>query len=92
MDRIPYSAIPLAIGMLIIIWFLLLDRILSQTPDAHLQFLLDRMGINKKEDPNDFSNLWVTNTFIQVITSCGQAAGEPRSSSPAPKLEGARRG
>jgi len=45
MDHISYSAIAMAIGLLIVIWAFLVHMILRQTPDAHLQFLLDLMEV-----------------------------------------------
>jgi hypothetical protein len=41
MDQIPNSAIVIAIGLLVIIWGFFFHMIMSQAPDAHLQFLLD---------------------------------------------------
>jgi len=49
MDRIPYSAIGITFSLLIIIWFFLLHMILSRSPDAHLQILLNLMSANKEE-------------------------------------------
>ena len=55
MDRIPYSAVALAIGVLIVVWFFLLDMIFSRTPHAHLRILLDVISTNEEES-SGFSN------------------------------------
>lgn len=57
MDRIPYSAVALAIGMLIVVWFFLLDMIFGRTPHAHLRILLDVMSTNREES-SGCSNPW----------------------------------
>ncbi len=44
MDYIPNAAVAMAIGLLIVIWVFLIHMILSQAPDAHLQFFLDLAG------------------------------------------------
>jgi hypothetical protein len=54
MDHIPYPAVALAISLFILIWFFLLQMIMSQAPDAHLHILLDLMS-NKEERPADRS-------------------------------------
>jgi hypothetical protein len=43
MDNIPNSAIVTGIGLLIAIWGFLAHMIISQGPDAHLQFLVELM-------------------------------------------------
>jgi hypothetical protein len=50
MDPIPNSAIAMAIGLLMVIWAFLVHMIMSQGPDAHLQFLTELM-----EDAEDRS-------------------------------------
>ena len=54
MDHISYSAIAMAIGLLIVIWVFLMHMILSQAPDAHLRFLLDLME-EMEEQPGSSS-------------------------------------
>jgi hypothetical protein len=44
MDSVPNSAIAMAVGLLVVIWVFLVHMMMSQEPDAHLQFLLDLMG------------------------------------------------
>jgi hypothetical protein len=49
MDHISYSAIAMAIGLLIVIWVFLIHMILRQAPDAHLKFLLDLMEVMEEQ-------------------------------------------
>ncbi|MFZ0961998.1 MAG: hypothetical protein WAO35_13930 [Terriglobia bacterium] len=44
MDHVSYSAIAVAIALLIVIWVFLVRMILSKAPDARLPFLIDLMG------------------------------------------------
>jgi hypothetical protein len=43
MDYIPNSAIMMGIGLLIVIWGFLVHMMMSQGPDAHLQFAVELM-------------------------------------------------
>jgi len=43
-DNIPNSAVVMAIGLFVVILLFLVHMMMSQAPDAHLQFLVDLMG------------------------------------------------
>ena len=49
MDHITYLAGAVAVGLLVVIWVFLMHMILSQAPDAHLQFLLDLMEVMEEQ-------------------------------------------
>ena len=52
MNYISEPAITIAIVMLIIIWAFLVHMMMSQRPDAHLEFLLDLMGASEESSKN----------------------------------------
>jgi hypothetical protein len=64
MEHITFSVVALAIGLFMVIWFFLLQMIMSQAPDAHLQILLDLMS-REEERPADRSSQGPLPSFVR---------------------------
>ncbi len=80
MDYIPNAAVAMAIGLLIVIWVFLFHMILSQAPDAHLQFFLDLAGAmedrSKSSSPRGSSPCLPDGHAMEASQATGRSAGD----------------
>jgi hypothetical protein len=84
MDYIPNAAVAMAIGLLIVIWVFLFHMILSQAPDAHLQFFLDLAGAMeerpKSSSPRGSSPCLPDDHAMETSQATGRSAEDERFS------------